>query len=64
MGAKPGYGIDRVKGVAGFNAQGFLSAANYALQNKTNLEQALTWADRAITMNKTFAALNTKSNIL
>jgi tetratricopeptide (TPR) repeat protein len=55
---------EELKGATGFNAQGFLSAANYALQNRTDLEQALKWADQAITMNKTFAALNTKSTIL
>ena len=55
---------EELKSTTGFTAQGFLSAANYALQNKTDLEQAMQWADKAMTMNRNFAALNTKSNIL
>lgn len=53
-----------LKGPAGFNWQGYASAANYAVQNKTNYEQALTWIDRAIAMNNSFSTLSVKSNIL
>ena len=55
---------DELKGVQGFTAQGFNSAANYALANKTNLDQALTWIDQAIAQNPTFNSKNTKSQIL
>jgi tetratricopeptide (TPR) repeat protein len=55
---------EELKNTVGFTAQGFVSAANYSLQNKTNLEQGLKWIDQAITMNRNFAALNVKANIL
>jgi len=53
-----------LKGPTGFGWQGFASAANYALQNKTNYDQALIWIDQAIATNNSFATLSTKSNIL
>jgi tetratricopeptide (TPR) repeat protein len=56
--------VEELKGPTGFNAQGYASAANYALQNKVNLSQALTWIDQAIAQNSSFANLNTKSVIL
>ncbi len=55
---------EELKGPAGFNWQGFTSAANYALQNKTNYEQALKWIDQAIAINSSFTTLTVKSNIL
>lgn len=54
----------QLKGVTGFNWQGFATAANYALQNKTNLDQALVWIDQAIAQNNAFPTLNAKANIL
>jgi hypothetical protein len=56
--------LEELKGPIGFNWQGFNSAANYALQNRVNLEQALKWSDQAIAGNNSFATLSTKSNIL
>ena len=53
-----------LKGPTGFNWQGYASAANYTLQNKTNYEQGLKWIDQAIAQNNSFATLSTKSNIL
>ena len=53
-----------LKGSTGFTAQGFLSAANYALQNKINYDRALVWADKALTQNKNFRALNIKAELL
>jgi TolA-binding protein len=53
-----------LKGPVGFNAQGFVSAANYALQNNVNTEQAITWIDQAIAQNRNFPALNIKSGLL
>jgi tetratricopeptide (TPR) repeat protein len=53
-----------LKGATGFTAQGYSSAANYALQNKVNYEQALTWINQAIAQNSNFANLSIKSGIL
>jgi hypothetical protein len=55
---------EELKGPVGFTWQGYTSAANYALQNDVNLEQALKWADQAITQNKNFATLRTKADLL
>lgn len=54
----------KLKSTVGFTWQGFASAANYALQNKVNLDEAVVWIDKAIAQNKSFATLNTKSNLL
>ena len=55
---------EELKGTKGFTAQGFISAANYAVQNKVNYEQALKWIDQAIAQNNSFTALNVKAAIL
>jgi len=55
---------EELKGPIGFNWQGYASAANYAMQNKINLDQALTWINLAIAQNKSFVTLSTKANIL
>jgi tetratricopeptide (TPR) repeat protein len=55
---------EELKGPVGFGWQGFASAANYAMQNTKNYDQALTWIDQAIAINKSFSTLNVKSNIL
>jgi hypothetical protein len=55
---------EELKGPVGFNWQGFASAANYAAQNKTNLDQAMKWIDQAIAQNKNFVTQSTKSNLL
>lgn len=51
-------------GVNGFTWQGFSSAANYAANNKVNLEQASKWADQAININRSFQTLSVKANVL
>ncbi|HEU5291614.1 MAG TPA: DUF2911 domain-containing protein [Cyclobacteriaceae bacterium] len=53
-----------LKGQKGFNPQGFISAANYALANDVNKEQALKWIDQAIAQNRNFNALNVKAQLL
>lgn len=53
-----------LRGPVGFNWQGPLSAANYALQNKVQLDKALEWANAAVAQNNSFATLRVKSNIL
>lgn len=55
---------EELKGTRGFNWQGYVSAANYTLQNKTNLDQGLVWIDQAITQNNSFATLIVKSALL
>jgi hypothetical protein len=55
---------EELKGPIGFNWQGYSSAANYALLNKINLTQAMTWIDHAISQNKNFTNLNIKSGLL
>ena len=55
---------EELKGPVGFTWQGFSSAANYALQNSVNQEQALKWIDQAITQNRNFNTLNIKSGLL
>lgn len=53
-----------LKGQIGFTPQGFISAANYAMNNKVNTEQALKWIDQALAQNRTFPAVNTKAGLL
>jgi tetratricopeptide (TPR) repeat protein len=55
---------DELKGPVGFNWQGYSSAANYALQNKVNVDQGLKWIDVAIQQHKTFNTLRIKSGLL
>ncbi|HKH49117.1 MAG TPA: DUF2911 domain-containing protein [Thermoanaerobaculia bacterium] len=51
----------------GFNWQNWNAAAQYALQNKTNLEEALTWAEHAATPSlggqETFATLTSLAEL-
>ncbi len=51
-------------GAKGFTWQGFSSAANYAANNKVYLDQAAIWADRAVAINRSFATLSAKANVL
>ena len=55
---------EELKGPAGFNWQGPAAAANYALQNKTHFNDALTWIDRAIAQNRGFGTLSVKAALL
>jgi hypothetical protein len=55
---------EELKGPTGFGWQGYSSAANYALQNKINYDQALVWIDQAIAQNKSFTTLSIKSGLL
>ena len=43
-----------LKGAVGFNANSFTAAANYSLQNKTDLDKGLEWIDKAIAGQKNF----------
>lgn len=55
---------DQLKNTVGFSWQGYSSAANYAMQNKVNLDQAMKWIDQAIAQNNSFATLSVKSGLL
>ncbi len=55
---------EELKGPLGFDWQGYLSAVNYAMENKTHYEQALGWIDQAIAQNKTYTTLRTKAGLL
>lgn len=55
---------EELKGPTGFGWQGYASAANYALQNKINYEEALVWIDKAIKQNNGFAPLKIKADLL
>jgi hypothetical protein len=55
---------EELKNTVGFSWQGYTSAANYALQNKTNYDQALIWIDQAVAQNNSFQTLSVKSNLL
>lgn len=53
-----------LKGPVGFSAQGYTSAAQYALQNNVNHEKALQWIDQAIAQNNVFATKRIKAGLL
>ena len=53
-----------LKGFTGFNPNGRISAANYALTNKVNQEQAIGWIDQVLVNNKTFQSMNIKAGLL
>jgi len=59
---------DELRGSPGFTWQNFNAAANYCLQNDTDLELGLQWADASIAApfigNKNFTNLSTKAQIL
>jgi tetratricopeptide (TPR) repeat protein len=48
----------------GFGWQGYSSAAAYALQNKVNYDQALSWIDQAIAINPGFPPQVIKAGLL
>ena len=54
---------EQLKNTVGFSWQGYASAANYALQNNVNLDQALIWMNQAVAQNSNFTTLNLKSNL-
>jgi tetratricopeptide (TPR) repeat protein len=47
-----------------FSWQGWNQAAAYAMRNKVDLDEALTWADRSIRMQENFNNLRTKAGLL
>jgi hypothetical protein len=55
---------EELKGPTGFSWQGYSSAANYAVTNKLQYEQALVWIDKALAQNRSFPTLNVKARLL
>jgi tetratricopeptide (TPR) repeat protein len=57
-----------LRNAQGFQSQGWQAAAQYCLQNNRNLEEALTWAENAISQpgigQANFSTLSTKAQIL
>ena len=59
---------DDLRSSKGFTWNAWVTAANYCLQNNTNLDEALTWADNAISTpfigQPNFTTLSTKAAVL
>ena len=59
---------NELRSSAGFTWQGWNGAVQYCLQNNTNLEEALQWADNAISLpfvgQENFQTLSTKAAVL
>lgn len=53
-----------LRGISGFRWQAFNQAAEFCLRNNTQLEQALAWADKSISMQQNFTTLGTKAGLL
>ena len=51
-------------GLAGFYWQPFNQAAAYCLMNDTNLDEGMKWADKSVSINKTFSNLRVKAGLL
>ena len=58
---------DELRSSAGFNHESWRQAADYCLKNKTNLKEALTWADKAVNApfigQKNFRTLQTLADL-
>lgn len=54
----------QLRGLPRFGWQGWSQAANWAAQNGLDLDDALAWADRSISMNRNFTNLRTKALVL
>ncbi|MDY7094665.1 MAG: DUF2911 domain-containing protein [Acidobacteriota bacterium] len=55
---------DQLRGPAGFTWMGWQQAANYAIQNDQDLEQAAQWLDTSIQTQENFVNLRTRSQLL
>ncbi len=55
---------NELRSTAGFSWQGYMSAAQFCMNNKVNLEEALHWIDKSIAMNKNVQNLAVKSQLL
>jgi tetratricopeptide (TPR) repeat protein len=55
---------EQLRGLPRFGWQGWNGAAAWSLRNKTNLDEAMTWADRSISMTPTYQNLRTRAGLL
>lgn len=55
---------DELRGHAAYEWEKLYEAAQYCLSKKTNLEEALKWAEQSIRLEERFENLNTKADIL
>ena len=55
---------DQLRGLPRFSWQGWNQAAAWCARNDITTDEALAWADRSISMQKTFANLRTKATLL
>ena len=55
---------EQMRGLPRFSWQGWNQAAAWCARNNVNTDEALAWADRSISMQKTFANLRTKAALL
>ncbi|HEX5002607.1 MAG TPA: DUF2911 domain-containing protein [Bacteroidia bacterium] len=53
-----------LNGIKGFNWQSYNSAAVYAVQNNTHLQQADVWSAKAVSLNPNFTTLNVRSQVM
>lgn len=56
--------LAQLRGLPRFGWQGWNQAANWAAQNDIDLDNAMGWADRSISMNRNFTNLSTKALIV
>lgn len=54
----------QLRGIPRFGWQGWSQIANWAAQNNIDLDDAMTWVDRSIGMNRNFTNLRTKALVL
>jgi hypothetical protein len=54
----------QLRGLPRFGWQAWSQAANWAAQNNIDLDDAMAWVDRSISMNRNFANLRTKALVL
>ncbi len=55
---------NELRNLPGFGWQGFAQAANYCVNNNLKVEDAVNWADIAMTRNRNFNTVSTKANVM
>ncbi len=55
---------DELTGPVGFNFQNFIQASQWAVQHEAYHDDAIGWADAAVTANTNFQTLSNKANVL
>ncbi len=55
---------EQLRGLPRFGWQGWNQAANWCARNNVTTDEAMAWADRSLSMQKTFANLRTKALLL